>query len=128
MSKKLQMYNPLRSVDGIAVPLIPSSYQWSLQDISNEQAGRTEDTKMYKNRIGQDIKLSVSWEKVSIKEASVLLKMFNPEYIMLEYLDTMQGDFVKAEFYVGDRSAPLFNSKLALWENVSFNLIKRSGK
>ena len=52
---------------------------------------------------------------------------FNPEYIMVEYLDAQEGAYVTAEFYVGNRSAPMYNATLGLWENISFNLVKRKG-
>lgn len=40
------------SVDGVAVKT-PSSFSWGLQDISDSAAGRTQDTVMHKNRVGQ---------------------------------------------------------------------------
>ena len=119
--------NPIRSVDGKAVRC-PSSYTWKLEDVSNEDAGRTEDTNMHKNRIGQIISFELSWNNITTTEASAILKAFNPEYINVCYLDLMEGEYVTSEFYVGNRSAPCYNTRLGLWSNVSFNLIKRSGK
>lgn len=119
-------YNPIRSVDGFAVRC-PSSYQWKLQDISAADAGRTEDTMMDKKRIGQCVKLELGWQNVSIEEAADILKKFNPEYITLCYLNAMTGKFETSEFYVGDRSSPLYNCKLGIWSNISFNCIERSG-
>lgn len=122
----LDQYNPIRSVDGRAV-ICPSSYQWKLEDISASDAGRTEDTTMHKNRIGQVIGLELVWNNVSIEDAAELLQAFNPEYINVTYLDAMEGKYITSEFYVGNRSAPLYNSRLGKWSKISFNLIKRSG-
>ncbi len=119
-------YNPIRSVDGVAVKC-PSSYTWKLEDVSASDAGRTEDTVMDKMRLGQIIGIELSWNNITTAEVSSILKAFNPEYIMVEYLDAMEGKYVTSEFYVGNRSAPLYNSKLGLWQNVSFNIIERSG-
>lgn len=119
-------FNPIRSVNGAEVKS-PSSYQYDLQDISDSEAGRTEDTVMHKNRIGQCVKLELQWNGIDTATVSAILRAFNPEYISVCYLDAMAGGFVTSVFYVGDRSAPLYNSKLDLWENVSFNLIERSG-
>ena len=47
-------------VDGVAMPC-PSSFTWGLQDISASESGRTDDTTMHKNRVGQKRKLSVGW-------------------------------------------------------------------
>lgn len=121
--------NPIRSVDGAAVkcPDAEEGFQWDLEDISKSDAGRTEDTVMDKGRIGQVVALSLRWSGLTTEEISVILKAFNPEYITVCYLDPMQGGYVTEEFYVGNRSATLYNSALDLWESVSFKIIKRSG-
>ena len=119
-------YNPIRSVDGHSVKC-PSAYTWKLEDISSSDAGRTADTTMDKMRIGQVVGLELSWKNLTTEEVSAILKAFNPEYIMVSYLDAMEGTYVESEFYVGNRSAPLYNAAKGLWSNVSFNLIERSG-
>jgi len=120
------MANPIRSVNGVTVKC-PSSYVYDLQDISAADAGRTEDTVMDKMRIGQAVKLELSWNALSTSEISTILNAFNPEYITVEYLDAMNGGYRTSVFYVGDRTAPMYSTLLDLWNNVSFNLIERSG-
>lgn len=119
-------YNPIRSVNGNAIKC-PSSYLWKLEDVSASDAGRTEDIVMHKKRIGQVVALELSWKNVSTAEVSEILQAFNPEYITVCYLDAMQGKYITSEFYVGNRSAPMYNSFKGLWSNVSFNIIERSG-
>ena len=119
--------NPIATVDGVAVKC-PSSFQWTLEDISAADAGRTEDTKMDKMRIGQIIGLELEWKNLTTAEASAILTAFNPEYISVKYLDPKAGGWRTSTFYVGDRSAPLYNATLGLWSNVTFNLIERSGR
>ncbi len=82
---------------------------------------------MHKKRVGQVKGIELSWNYLSISTASAILQAFNPEYIMVEYLDAQEGAYVTAEFYVGNRSAPMYNATLGLWENISFNLVKREG-
>ena len=118
--------NPLRSVDGSAV-LCPYKYQWALEDISASDAGRTEDVAMHKKRIGQVVKLELSWEFITTEQVSEILQAFDPEYVTVCYLDAKQGKFVTSEFYVGNRTAPMFNASSGLWENVAFNIIERYG-
>lgn len=119
-------YNPIRSVDGKAI-YCPSSYLWKLEDVSAPDAGRTEDTEMHKKRIGQIIGIELSWQNISGEVVAELLQTFNPEYIMVCYLNAMYNKYVTDEFYVGNRSAPLYNSRRGLWSSLSFNLIKRRG-
>ncbi|MGN0558379.1 MAG: DUF6711 family protein [Acutalibacteraceae bacterium] len=126
MADYLQQYNPIRSVNGKAVPC-PSSYLWKLEDVSAADAGRTEDTVMHKNRVGQLVGLELGWKNIKTAEVSEILKAFNPEYITVCYLDAMQGKYVTSVFYVGNRSAPMYNSRKGVWSNLSFNIIERSG-
>ena len=118
------MPNPIRSVDGKPVPP-PSKYVWGLSDVSAEDAGRTEDMKMHKNRIGQAVTIQLIWRYVSTAVASQVLKAFNPEYVDVEYIDPLEGGTKKRNFYVGDRNAPMYNCELDLWEEISFTIIQQ---
>ena len=117
-------YNPIQYVgtQGTTVKS-PSSFQWELQDVSAADAGRTEDVVMHKKRIGQVVAISLSWQNVTTAEASVILNAFNPEYITVSYIDPKEGEFVEKEFYVGNRSAPLYNKRLGIWSNISFSYL-----
>lgn len=119
------MANPITSVDGVAVKC-PSVYQYDLQDVSASDAGRTEDVTMHKKRVGQVVKLELSWNYVTTAEGSAILQAFNPEYISIRYLDLMTGGYRTSEFYVGDRTAPMYNADRGLWTNITFNCIERS--
>lgn len=119
-------YNPIRSVDGKAVHC-PSTYVYELEDTSEPDAGRTEDTVMQKKRNGQLVKIQLAWRNIKTEVVTEILQAFDPEYITVCYLDAKQGKYVTSEFYVGNRSAPLYSSILNTWSNVSFNIIERSG-
>lgn len=119
-------YNPLRTVNNVELPT-PSSYVWKEEDISANDAGRTEDLVMNKKRIGQIVGLELSWNNVSIKDASIILKAFDPEYVDICYLDAKQGIWVTSSFYTGNRNTPLYNAKLGVWSKISFNVIQRAG-
>lgn len=118
--------NPIKSVDGKAVKC-PSSYLWKEEDVSSSDAGRTEDTVMHKNRIGQLVGIEIAWQNITTAEISAILNAFDPEYVKVCYLDAKKGGYVTTTFYVGNRSAALYNASKGLWSNLSFNLIDRSG-
>lgn len=121
-------YNPIAYVGSQGTTVkCPSSFQWELDDISAADAGRTEDTVMHKKRIGQVVALSLGWNNVTTAEASAILTAFNPEYITVSYLDPKAGTYVESEFYVGNRTAPMYNARLGLWSNISFKIVERSG-
>lgn len=122
----MSRHNPIRFVNGAEI-YCPSVYKWALEDLSSSDAGRTEDTVMDKMRIGQIVKIELAWNGLTTEKASKVLKAFNEEYLEIEYLDPLQGQYIKSEFYVGNRTAPLYNSEKGVWQNVSFNIIERSG-
>ena len=109
--------NPIATVDGVTMPVYPDSedgYKWELEDASASDAGRTED-------------VTLKFSGLSIANASKILKMFNPEYITVKYLNMLEGGYVTKEFYVGNRSAPLYNSSLNVVDNVTFKIVARKG-
>lgn len=113
-------------VDGVSIKE-PSKFDWSLQDVSSADSGRTEDSKMHKLRVAQKVKIALQWTMTTPTETAQILQAFQPEYIMVTYHDALLNDYRTAEFYVGDRSAPVkkwwVNEKL--YESVSFNIIER---
>jgi len=125
-------YNPIYQVGNATNIPQPSSYVWKLEDVSSPNAGRTEDCVMHKKRIGQVIGIELSWQNVTTAQAYTILNAFQPEYVNVTYIDPQFGDpsnhYRKTvNFYVGNRSAPMYNSKMGLWSNISFNLIDRNG-
>ena len=113
------------TVDGVDVKT-PSSFTWGLQDISASESGRTDDTIMHKNRVGQKRKISLQWNGTDRETTAKILQAFNPEYISVTYPDAMSGVDETRRFYVGDRTAPYKcwwagNHRM---ESVSFDIIE----
>lgn len=107
----------------------PTEMTYGLNDISSSDAGRVKDANstMYKMRLGQKRKISLTWQNVTLAEASEILQAFNPEYVYVRYLDVLEGQWNTRKFYVGDRSAPFFQIKLAngtVMKSVSFDIIE----
>lgn len=122
------MVNPIKTVDNNSNIPCPSVFEWRLEDVSAADAGRTEDLKMHKKRQGQVVAINLAWNNIKTTDASTILTAFNPEYISVEYLDPKEGGYITSNFYVGDRSAPLYHAEIGRWSNVSFNIIQRDGK
>lgn len=109
----------------------PSSLTWGLQDISASDAGRTNDPNatMYKLRVAQKRKLSVSWTCPTQAQVTAILQAFNPEYFAVRYFDLLDGGWQTRTFYCGDRSAPYkwfdLPDKGTRISTLSFDLIER---
>lgn len=117
---------PMITVDGKTMPC-PSAFSWGLQDISAAESGRTDDTIMWKNRVGQKRKIALRWNGLNWEDTSKILRAFDPEYIQVTYPDMMNGVYETRTFYVGDRSAPVrfWWAGRKMMESVSFDIIER---
>lgn len=118
------MANPIRKVDGKDCPC-PASLTWTCEDVSNAEAGRTEDGLMHKNTIRAVRSLELAWNYITTEEVQSILSVFKGEYHTVEYLDPEVGGYTTKTFYVGNRSSPMYNAEIDLWENISFNIIER---
>lgn len=118
------------SVNGTALTPDPSAFEWGLNDVSGDDAGRTRDANatMYKELITSKRKLKLTWKGVTLAEASAILRAINHEYFDVTYPDVLDGGVSTRNFYHGDLSAPF------LWYNtlggtrvseLSFDLIER---
>lgn len=119
------IYNPIQAVDSATVPC-PSKYQVIVSDISKADSGRTEDGKMWKEKIGQLVKIELEWSYLTDAEVSAVLTAFDPEYFDVTYKDPKLNSFQTREFYVGDRTAPMYNSRMGIWEGLKLNIIERT--
>jgi len=112
-------------INGVWIP-DPSALQWGLQSVSDQNAGRTTDGKMHVNLITRKRKLELQWNGVDFATASEILRAVNPETFNVTYLDALTNTRLTKEFYVGDRTAPVYSytDGYRWYSNVSFNIIE----
>ena len=113
-------------VNGQPMPC-PYMYEWNLHDVSDSDAGRTQDALMHKNRVSQKRELKIAWQYKDWEEVSPIIQAFNPEYIDVRYPDMLSGQYETRTFY---RSDPVVTTKFwwptrHLLEKISFELIER---
>lgn len=82
----------------------PSGWSWGLQDVSAAESGRTDDTEMHKNRVGQKRKIGLSWNGTDKVETGRILRAFNPEYVDVYYEDDMDVQWEWRTFYIDRKS------------------------
>ena len=118
--------NTMIRVDGVAIKT-PSSFKWSLQDVSASDAGRTTDAKMHKMRVARKRKIALGWNAVSPTDAQAILQAFSPEYFNVTYFDPLENSTITKKFYAGDMDAPVkvWNVNNKLYESLSFDIIER---
>ena len=98
--------NTMIKVDGRAIKT-PSVFDWSINDVSNSDAGRTQNGLMHKNRVTRKRKIVLKWNNPSVDDASDILSAFSKEYFNVTYFDPLDSQTVTRTFYSGDQSSPV---------------------
>lgn len=118
--------NTMIKVDGVAIKT-PSTFDWSINDVSTGDAGRTQDGLMHKNRKTRKRKIVLKWTNPTPNEAAAILSAFAPEYVKVNYFDPLDKRKETRTFYSGDQSVPFkvwtVNNKR--YSEVSFDIIER---
>lgn len=112
-------------VGGTTLPC-PSKFDWSIQDVSAGESGRTDDGVMHKNRVTRKRKIALSWAAKNPTVTSQILKAFAPEYISVYYWDAEDNQYETRRFYTGDKSAPVWRwfTGTQIFESISFDIIE----
>jgi len=116
----------LIKVDGETIPQ-PYVFKFNVMDISSSDAGRTEDTIMHKNRVGQKRKISLAWRCQNPDDVNAILKAFDPEYFQVTYPDMLEGKTVTKTFYSGDKAIEVYmwTLKKKIINTISFDIIEQ---
>lgn len=104
----------------------PATAKVSYNDVSSQDAGRTLDGVMHKERIGTCVKIELKWNYVNSATAQAILAAFQPEYIYVQYYDPRTATAQTKYFYAGDRGAGVYNSALDIFESITVNIIEQT--
>jgi len=104
-----------------------------LQDIDSGSTTRTADGTMIRDRVvgGDDAKrkLEIEWPPLNTLGAKEVLQAVKDVFFYVKYPDPYTGAFRTAQFYVGDREAPVYSADPGgteiLWESIKYDLIEK---
>lgn len=104
----------------------PSSFRWSKQDISGQEAGRTMTTDAWKNMKAKARTLELTWINRFYGATAQALQAFDHEYVWIQYRDALTGQIEEKHFYMGDMTADMYNDKVhgGVWSNVRVKCIQ----
>ena len=124
--KKVTPADARGNATGTAITNLPplSKSDWSKQDLSAPDAGRLESGRMLKKRVGKADRLDLEWRYITRAKTAAVLKAFDPEYVLVEYLDAKSGQWKTKHFYTGDMKAAGWTPHLDRWERVSLAIIR----
>ena len=108
----------------------PMTLTWDIYDLDSEDgAGRNQEGLMFRDRVAVKRKLNCTWPPMDDHEMSKLLKAMSDVFFTIRYPDAYEGTYREGEFYVGDRSTPMYmwNAEKGkyLWQGLSANFIER---
>ncbi len=108
----------------------PMTLTWDIYDLDSEDgAGRNQLGEMFRDRVAVKRKINCTWGPMEPLEMSILLKAMDNVFFTLRYPDAHDGAYREGEFYVGDRSTPMYvwnnDKQKFLWEGLSANFIER---
>ena len=108
----------------------PQTLTWDIYDLDSEDgAGRNQEGIMFRDRVAVKRKLNCTWPPMDDHEMSKLLKAMSDVFFTIRYPDAFDGAYREGEFYVGDRSTPMYmwNAEKGkyLWQGLSANFIER---
>lgn len=126
----MSLGNLILAVDEVDFPYCPSSYKIDKNDVSQPNAGRTEDAVMHKLMMGTCTKIGLAFQNIGTDVVRDILTRFTGEYHSVTYVDVEEGDpdygyAVTKTFYLGDRSYELYNGAIDVWSSLEFNIIQR---
>ena len=116
-------------IDGVDIaPFIAyKGIKWTRNDIDSANAGRTLSGLMNRGRVCMKVKLDVKCRPLKQSEASMLLKLINPEYVNVEYVDPLLGER-NVQFYSNNVPATFCmqtDDGELYWDDMSFPLVER---
>lgn len=113
-------------IDGVDImPYIEQNgIKWQRNDLDGENAGRTMDGIMHRERVSSKVRLDVTCLPLRTEDAGKILKAIYPEYVEVEYTDPMDGLCTKT-MYSNNNPATYVDTATDLWEGITFPLIER---
>ncbi|MBQ8797233.1 MAG: hypothetical protein IJZ56_03445 [Oscillospiraceae bacterium] len=104
--------------------IVEKGIKWQRNDLDGDNAGRTMDGTMHRERVSSKIRLDITCLPLSSADAAVVLNAIYPEYVEVEYTDPMYG-LVYKTMYSNNTPATYINTTTDLWEGITFPLIER---
>ncbi|MBQ6679554.1 MAG: hypothetical protein IJM76_05975 [Lachnospiraceae bacterium] len=110
-------------VDGVTIP-VPTTYEWSQEDLSSEETGRTLDGMMHKDVVAYKDVYRCTWSRLTWQETAVLLGAIKGKSkVLLQYADPLvPGAMNTGYFYVGKRQTAALDlsDPGRAWKDIAF--------
>lgn len=123
------------AIDSEVLTALPAPKEMSVivQDIDAATTTRSADGTMLRDRVcgGETAKrkIEMEWAGLNAQKVSTILQSIGGEFFKVQYPDTYTGTDRTAIFYVGDRTAEMYNYNLrgngVVWKSLRANFIEK---
>ena len=107
--------------------LAEDGIKWQRNDIESEDAGRTLDGVMHRDRVASKVRLDIKCRPLKDAEAMLVLGAIKPEFVTVRYIDPQDGSVTKTMYSnnIPAICATVHPDGTCLWEGIEFPLIER---
>jgi len=101
--------------------------KWQRNDIDGEDAGRTMDGTMIRNRKTMKVRLDITCRPLTGSEAATVLAAIQNEFVTVDYDDPMLGSRTSVQFYSNNVPASylMYKGTTDYWGGITFPLIEK---
>lgn len=114
-------------INGTTIPT-PTTYTYSIEDLSSEETGRTMNGVMHKDVVATKATYACTWKRLSWQDAAILMNAIDGRSrVSFTHADPrVPGTFVTGSFYVGQRQGAALDLKdnKRNWTDISFSFIE----
>lgn len=109
---------------------VPCELTMGRYDVSMSTAGRDEAGYMHKESIGTATKYMLKFQNLKTAVVKSICQIIEVgEYVNVTIVDPVEGSapnyLVTRQYYVGDRNIVMYNAKMDIWSEITFDLIER---
>ena len=119
---------PYLKLDGLDIIELIQSIKWSINDLDGPNSGRTLDTQMQRDKLGEKIRADIKLMSCESKQAIPILRILRNQYFTCQTDLVPDAEDSPIEMYNSTRSG---NIKIVNTDNkvihsdISFNIIER---
>lgn len=125
----VKIYPVGATTDGVDITsyIAHGGVKWQRYDVDGEDAGRTLDAVMHRNRVGIKYRLDIICRPLTAGEASTLLAAIEPEFLDVVYDDPRSGSNTRRTVYSNNVPATILITRdnIDYWAGIAFPLIEQ---
>lgn len=117
------------TINGVSIVnyIAEDGIKWQRNDIESDDAGRTLDGVMHRDRVGSKVRLDIKCKPLKSSEAMAVLGAIAPEFVTVRYIDPQDGSVTRTMYSnnIPAMCATINPDGTAVWKGIEFPLIER---